>query len=284
MDADARARCPIESITIIGYGLIGASLGLALKQRDPNVTVRAVDMPGVIARPELATLADEVVSVEDAVMFREAIAASELTVLASPVHVVERQLPEVLRHARLVTDCGSTKRGIDAAAYSSSQRPRFVPGHPMAGKTRGGYGAASGDLFEARTWILCPEAAAPDAVATVRSVVRFVGAEPVEMSVQRHDAAVALTSHLPRLLAGLLVTLCHESGAEPARGPAFHSATRVASGETGIWGDILGSNSDELARVAARLGRELTRLASELERGNTDGALAVLEAARRLRD
>lgn len=278
------ARCPLESITIIGYGLIGASLGLAIKQRDPSVVVRAVDTEAVVARPDLAQLADEVIAVQDAPLLRASLAASDLTVLAGPVQVVAQQLPEVLRHAQMVTDCGSTKRSIDHAVQNAAQRARFVPGHPMAGKTRGGYAAASPDLFEGKTWILCPEAAAPDAVERVRSLVRFVGAEPVEMSVQRHDAAVALTSHLPRLLAGLLVNMCHEANAEPARGPSFHSATRVASGDTNIWSDIFNSNADELAAVAAKLGRDLTRLAGELEKGNTEGALAVLHAARRLRD
>jgi prephenate dehydrogenase len=93
-----------------------------------------------------------------------------------------------------------------------------------------------------------------------------------------------LTSHLPKLLAGLLVSLCHEAGAEAARGPSFHSATRVAGGDGGIWSDILASNADEVANVAARLARDLSRIAQELQRGDTSGALSVLEHARRLRD
>jgi prephenate dehydrogenase len=283
MNAQSEARCPIESVAIVGYGLIGASLGLALKARDPLVRVRAIDTSAVVGLPKFAELADEVIAVEDTAAFTRAIAGSELTVLAGPVHIVEQQLPDVLRHGQWVTDCGSTKRGIAAAAQTSTRGSQFVPGHPMAGKTQSGFAQATADLFIGSTWILCPADAAPEAVDKVREVVRFVGASAIEMGVEQHDAAVAITSHLPKLLASLLVTLCNESGADAAIGPSFKSATRVASGDTGIWKDIFSSNSDELAAVAARLGRDLLQLSEQLERGDTTNAVAILEAASRLR-
>lgn len=275
-------KLPVESVTIVGFGLIGASLAAALKERASQIVVNAIDLPRVAADPEARSRVDALVSLESEARCRELVAGSDLTVLASPVRIIEEQLQVFLPHARIVTDCGSTKRSI-VASLRGRDASHFVPGHPMAGKTVGGFAAASGELFAGRPWILCPEGCSPEALERVRAVVRFVDAEPAEMSAEDHDRAVALTSHLPKLLAGLLVRQCHTLGAESARGPAFLGATRVASGDVGIWRDILETNADQVAVAAERLSRELAQLSESLGRGDLEPTLELLEAARRLK-
>lgn len=275
-------KLPVESVTIVGFGLIGASLAAALKERASQIVVNAIDLPSVAADPEARSRVDALVSLESEARCRELVAASDLTVLASPVRSIEAQLQVFLPHARIVTDCGSTKRSI-VASVRGHHASHFVPGHPMAGKTVGGFAAASGELFAGRPWILCPEGCSSDALERVRAVVRFVDAEPAEMSAADHDRAVALTSHLPKVLAGLLVQQCHALGAESARGPAFLGATRVASGDVGIWRDILETNADQVAVAAERLSRELGQLSESLGRGDLGPTLELLETARRLK-
>jgi prephenate dehydrogenase len=275
---------PLDSLTIVGFGLIGASLARAVRARAPEVTLRAIDVPAVARQSEASAWVDVFAATDDPTLCRELIASSTLTVLAGPVRVIVEHLPDVLRVARTVTDCGSTKRAIATKAQSTGNGGRFVPGHPMAGKTRSGFAAASADLFKDETWILCPDGADADAVSLVRDFVTFVGAHVVEMSVAKHDSSVALTSHLPKLLAALLVRRCRAINAEAARGPAFRSATRVADGDVGIWSDIFVSNADELAVAAQHLSDELDHLATELRRGDTALALSILDEARRSKD
>ncbi len=275
---------PLDSLTIVGFGLIGASLARAVRARAPEITLRAIDVAAVAEQPEAISAVDTFAPIDDQALCRELVASSTLTVLAGPVGVIVEQLPKMLGVAQTLTDCGSTKREIVARARTVAGSNRFVPGHPMAGKTRSGFAAASADLFEGLPWILCPEDCDADALTLVRNLVTFVGATAVEMSVAKHDAAVALTSHLPKLLAGLLVRRCRAIGAEPARGPAFYGATRVADGDVGIWNDIMASNADQIAEAAAQLSQELSRVAADLRRGDTGLALSILDEARRLKD
>jgi prephenate dehydrogenase len=266
------AHAPIGSVAIVGFGLIGASLARALKQRDDTIQVHALDLAGV-ASGLTSRDATTITSVDDVAARNARIADCDLTVLAGPVSAIVEQLPEMLTAARLVTDCGSTKRRIVETAGETPNAERFVPGHPMAGGNRGGADAARADLFAGRPWVLCPSEASSSARRLVEDVVRFVGATPIDMSAPQHDAAVALTSHVPRLLASLLTTMSHDANADGVQGPAFERITRAASGPVSIWRDIFESNADEVAIAARALGGKLTDLAAELERGN----LAALE-------
>jgi prephenate dehydrogenase len=277
------ARVPFDSIAVVGFGLIGASLALAVKNRAPGVRVVAIDQAGVIATPIVQQIADHCVLVSDASQVHSEIAKCELTVLATPVTVIEEQLAEVLTHAQLVTDCGSTKRAIVHRAQQLARFEHFVPGHPMAGRPRGGAESAEADLFQDRNWILCPGTAAPDAFERVRELVEFVGGTSVEMEPDTHDLAVAVTSHVPQLFASLLAVMVSEAHAERAAGPGFQSATRVAGGNITMWRDIFSSNADAIARVTRDLAERLSRISAELADGQVHEAMAVLERARDLR-
>jgi prephenate dehydrogenase len=217
---------------------------------------------------------------------REALRAADLVVVATPVGAIEAIIGEVLDVAPVATDCGSTKRAIVASAARSSRRSRFVPGHPMAGLPQGGIEHARADLFEGRRWLLCPEQSDADAVELVHSFVSGMGANPLRLTAEEHDRAVALTSHVPQLLASSLAVLAENRQADFAAGPAFQSATRVAGGGESMWRDILATNADEVSGALEALTSELDGVVRALRRQPPDlgPALRLLERARGLRE
>jgi prephenate dehydrogenase len=156
----------------------------------------------------------------------------------------------------------------------------------MAGLPEGGVEYASADLFVKRRWILCPENSAPSSLMRVEGLVRKVGAEPVSMTAADHDKAVALTSHVPQVLASVLRATATELGADVAAGPGFASATRVAGGSPEIWDDIFESNADEVSWALLRVIDELQIIAEELggSPANTAAVMQLLGRARVARE
>lgn len=265
-------------LAVVGFGLIGGSVAAAHRERMPGAEVVAIDEASVLRDPSVVALSDRQVELADAAgELRDA----DLVLLAAPVRAIEDAIEGALAEARLVTDCGSTKRSIVARASRSPRRGRFVPGHPLAGGSSTGAAAARADLFVGQTWILCREGSDEDAFEAVRSFVTGLGARPVELSASEHDRALALTSHVPQLLASALLVLSERRGATSAEGPGFASATRVAGGNPSVWGDIFATNADEVAVALAELGAELERIRADLARGDTESARALLELARR---
>jgi len=271
----------MKRVAIVGFGLIGGSLALALR-RGGQVHVTAIDRAPVLARAEARNAADEHLPLEEAEALKTALERSDLTVLAVPVSTIVQLIPWSLTHAPVVTDCGSTKREIAQVAAEQARGPYFVPGHPMAGLPGGGVENARGDLFEGRTWIVCPEHANAAARSAVAEMVALSGARLVELTPEAHDRAVALTSHLPQLLASTLLALAEDQNARIAMGPAFERATRGAGGLESMWSDIFETNADEVARAAEALSQELSRVAIGLRRSppDTQAALALLARAR----
>lgn len=271
-------------VAIFGFGLIGGSLALALRAAPREFHVTAIDQAGVVADEHTRACADACIDVADEVRLERALGESDITVLAAPVRVIAERLPWVLERARVVTDCGSTKRHIAWQAKACARGRRFVPGHPMAGLPGGGARNAVATLFEGKNWLLCPADSDPDAVAAVEDMVRATRANIVHLSIESHDAAVARTSHLPQLLASALALIVEQHAARPAAGPAFERATLTAGGPAPIWRDIFATNGDEIARAVAELCATLQPLAEELGRGEaTELADELLRRARALR-
>jgi len=275
----------MKQLAVLGFGLVGASVAAAVREADPTIRLVAIDLPSVIAEPAAQSLADELVASDDRARVAAVAAASDVCVLAAPVSVIVATLPSVLAAARVVTDCGSTKRAIARAVEGAPRRARFVPGHPMAGGPEGGAAQARADLFRDQTWLLSPEGSAPDAVAQVEALVALVGAKSVHLSIEAHDRAVAYTSHAPQIFASALSVLTARANAKCAAGPAFRATTRSAGGSASMWRDIFASNGDELARVLRELAAELSTVAAALESPSPDvnPALALLAAARAVR-
>ena len=272
-------------LAIVGFGLIGGSVALAARARGVASRVAGVDRAEVASLPAARNAADDVIDTADEAGVRQVLADAELVVVATPVGAIEAIIVDVLDVAATATDCGSTKRAILARASRSARRSRFVPGHPMAGLPQGGIERASKDLFEGRPWLLCPEQSDLDAVERVEAFVSAIGARPVRLSAEEHDRAVALTSHLPQLLASALAVLAERKHADVAAGPAFQSATRVAGGGEAMWHDILATNADEVSLALDALGAELDGIARSLRHKPPDlgPALRLLERARGLR-
>jgi prephenate dehydrogenase len=287
----ARARCRrrrgacVSTVVVVGLGLVGGSVALGVRAGRPHWRIVGIDLDCVVRSQVARALADQMVSVDDRGRVDAVVAGADLTVLATPVATICELLPRVLERARVVTDCGSTKRTICALAARSARSGRFVPGHPMAGGPIGGARHARPDLFKNRSWILCKSDSDADALVEVEKLVDDLGAQRVYMDVAEHDRAVALTSHLPQLLASALTVIVDRHGAARAAGPAFESASRVSGGAEAMWRDIFASNADEVAAAVKEMGIELTTVLEGLRAEPPDPARAqaLLARARTLR-
>lgn len=243
---------PFRRIGIAGAGLIGGSIALAARARWPGVHVagtasRHVPLPeGLLDR----TVADV-----------SELADCDLIVLGVPVSVMPG-LMRVLADRRttaVVTDVGSTKRSVVAAAAAAGLAS-FVGGHPMAGGERPGASEARADLFVDKPWLLVEGTASADTGARVEQFVRRLGARPLWMTPDEHDRTVAYVSHLPQVLAAALMNAA--DARVPALGPhvagnAFAEMTRLASSPADMWRGICADNADFVAEALRALLEEL---------------------------
>ncbi len=252
---------PFRRIAVIGFGLIGASLALAVRRLWPSVLLVAVDRRGVIERAMRMHAADA--GGDDLALA----AGAELVVLAAPVLANIEIIGKLAAHIpgeAVVTDVGSTKRDIVFAARGLPDRLRFVGGHPLAGAAVGGVEASRADLFQGRPWILTPDGDAAAAAGSRLSVLlAAIGSHVQTMPPDAHDALVAYLSHLPQLAASALMHVVGEhAGAEglALAGRGLRDTTRLASSPADIWRDIAASNQDNIARAIDELVAILLRM------------------------
>lgn len=246
-------------IALIGVGLIGGSVGLAARERIPEVgEVAGYDpSPGVLGEAiKLGAITRAADGIEDAAK------NADLIVLASPVGTLAANARAALAGAgpdAVVTDVGSTKREIVAAIDD----PRFIGGHPIAGAETSGVEHARADLFDDSTWFVTPSDTTTG--TGLERLMRFIGAlgaRPHALDAESHDRLLADISHLPHVLANALVTQAADSlrkgEGTMVVGPSFRDATRVAGANSAVWRDIYISNHDALVpaidSVIARLG------------------------------
>lgn len=259
---------------VVGTGLIGGSVGLALRAQGWYVTGR--DREPRRSRQALALGAIDSVG-EDP--------EAELTFVATPVGAVAAEVAVALKGPGVVTDVGSVKTSIMGAIDD----PRFVGGHPMAGSEQEGVGGADAELFSGSVWVLTPVAGTdPGAHALVRSVVSSFGAEVVELAPARHDALVAVVSHVPHLTAAALMRLAAGRAEEHGvllrlAAGGFRDMTRVAAGDPGIWPDICVENASAIVELLQRLEDSLAEVRVQVAGGDHAGLLRTLEHARSAR-
>jgi prephenate dehydrogenase len=260
---------------VVGTGLIGGSIGLALRRRGWHVTGDDQD-PAVAARAlELGAL-DEVGTDPDAAV----------TFLATPVRAVADAAKAALANGTgIVTDVGSVKASIVEAVDD----PRFVGGHPMAGSEQDGIDGADPDLFAGAVWVLTPTAANDDhTITTLRAVVGELGADVVALAPDHHDALVAVVSHVPHLAAASLMRMADDRATEHrallrlAAG-GVRDMTRIASGHPGIWPDICVENRTAIVDVLDGLMASLDEVRTIVAGEDRTALLAVLEQARTAR-
>lgn len=258
-------------VALIGVGLIGGSLGLAL--RDAGVAVvRGFDpadgaLKGALERGAITDAAPDI-----------AVAAegAEMVVVCAPVGDISAVVSEVLAvtdAGTVVTDVGSAKSEV-LDALTPVERERFCGGHPVAGGELSGVANARDDLFVGATWFLTPTAETrPDLLERVHGMVASVGAVPVAVDVQVHDHLMALVSHLPHVMAsGLMrqaaVTAPQGREALGSAGPSFRDLTRVAGSSPTLWADILLSNRAAVLDATRNHRAELAEVEAALERGD----------------
>jgi prephenate dehydrogenase len=245
----------MRTMTVIGTGLIGTSIALAVSGR--GVRVFLSDRDPAAARTAAALGAG---------LARDPGETVDLAVIAVPPSHVGAVLTEAQERglARAYTDVASVKAGPEQAALRRAPDPaRYVGGHPLAGRERSGPLAARAELFRDRNWVLTPSRLTSDEVfERALELVALCAAVPVVMRSQDHDAAVAVTSHVPHLMASLMAARLTEGPAGLARvaGQGLRDATRIAAGDSRLWGDILQANAPAVAGVLKDLHADLSRL------------------------
>jgi prephenate dehydrogenase len=272
----------MRRVCVVGTGLIGASVGLALKAGGFSGEVLGWDA----SRAELDT-ALQMGALDRALPGAEAVltADAEVTVLATPVLAVldwMQRLAPVLGEAQLVTDVGSTKAAIAAMASTLFNQPgqaRFLAGHPMAGKESGGAALAEPTLFRGATWLFTPPAAAEPKELELwwRERVAGFGAVVRDLPPERHDEVCAWVSHLPQYLSTALAALLEETFAKQAGqagglpddiravgGRALREMTRLGASPYSMWRDIALTNTENVAATLWALEQRLAHLRENL--------------------
>ncbi len=235
-------------VAIVGVGLIGGSIGLALQERlgasvigyDPAEPVRAE----ALRRRAIGGVAESPA---------QAVADAELVFVAAPVSALAGAIDEVLAAAGgdcAVSDVGSTKRELVAGRGDQ----RFIGGHPLAGAETSGVEHARADLFDGATWYLTPGPGTSGALyERLHKTLAGIGAQPTAIDAADHDRVMASVSHLPHVFANVLVAQAARALGEgesvPATGPSFRDATRVAGASATIWPDIYLSNREALVAL-----------------------------------
>jgi prephenate dehydrogenase len=271
-------------LALLGVGLMGGSIGLAARARGiPHVV-------GYDPDPSALAEAFEHGAIERAASsVAEAVAGADTVFVAAPVGALTETIQAALAAAGpkcAVSDVGSTKQAIAEAIADE----RFVGGHPLAGAETAGVRHARADLFEGAAWYLTPREGARGAVERLTAVIAALGARPVVIEAGAHDRLMARLSHLPHVLANVLVTcasraLEREQGASPPPwAPSFRDATRVAGANTQVWVDIYLSNREALMCAIDEAVEQLGEVRAALAAEDPSALAAWNDRARRERE
>jgi prephenate dehydrogenase len=263
----------IQRVTILGTGLIGGSVALALKKYTPDIHIIGWDRPEVVLEARQRGAIDEGLFAS----LEPAIRRADLIYIALPIGATLDLLPEIAEHApshALVTDACSTKLRIEQAAvelFSDEDGPLFLGGHPMAGRELSGFAHADADLFQGTTYALIgPAAESHDPrVSALVKIIEKIGARPLWLGAQQHDQAVGLASHLPQLaaiaLASFLYDRLDENGLPiTLAGPGLRDTLRLAGSPYAMWRDIVLTNREALAAALDLFARRIDDLRDRL--------------------
>jgi prephenate dehydrogenase len=281
----------IERIAILGTGLLGTSLGLALRAAGFKGSIGGWNRSADGGREALAMGAVDLIATDAIALARD----SEVVILCVPIYSTldyMEQLAGVLGPGHLITDVGSTKAQIAAAAgrlFNTPERAAFLPGHPMAGKERGGAALGDAHLFRGAVWLFTddPEwrrsARGAALVADWRDMVVAMGSKTIDLDPQRHDELVAWVSHLPQFTATALSALLEEQVGDAPElkhvgGRALREMTRLGASPFSMWRDIAHTNTAAIEAALLALEQRLAyirenlrtpALREEFERANT---------------
>jgi prephenate dehydrogenase len=283
----------IERIAILGTGLLGASAGLALRAAGFRGSIVGWNRGAAGAQTALAAGAIDSIAAEPLQAARE----SQVVLLSMPIYATldyMEKLAGVLGCDHLVTDVGSTKGQICLAAsrlFNRPDRAAFLPGHPMAGKERGGAELADAELFRGTVWLFTDDAACERAAHSAELVegwrewVAAMGAKTIDLDPARHDELVAWVSHLPQFVATALSALLQEEVGDAPElkdvgGRALREMTRLGASPYSMWRDIAYTNTEAIEAVLQALEQRLAHLRENLR---TPGLRDEFELANRFR-
>ena len=268
-------------IAVLGVGLIGGSIGLAAREH-----VEGAEVVGFGRSPERLERARELGAIDrGAASVEDALAGAEACFACGPVGALPAQVRAALAAADpgcVVTDVGSTKRQL----VESVEDERFVGGHPIAGAETSGVEHARADLFQGATWYLTPSPRSSGLLfERLHRVLVAFGARPIAIDAETHDRLLATVSHLPHVLANVLVSQAARALAEeheplPRVGPSFRDATRVAGASSAVWTDIYLANREAIAAEVEETAARLGEVAEALRRGDESAVTAWNERAR----
>ncbi|HEY1804181.1 MAG TPA: prephenate dehydrogenase/arogenate dehydrogenase family protein [Terracidiphilus sp.] len=267
----------IERISILGTGLLGTSVGLALRAAGFRGSITGWNRGAEQGQEALRMGAVDSLMADGV----EAARASQVTVLAVPIFATldwMEKLAPALGPEQLVTDVGSTKRVIAETAarlYNTPERAAFLPGHPMAGKERGGAALGDANLFRGAVWLFTDDAVAErsaqaaELVKNWRELVAAMGAKTLDLGAARHDELVAWVSHLPQFTATALSALLEEEVGDAPElkdvgGRALREMTRLGASPYSMWRDIAHTNTEEVENALLKLEQRLAHIRENL--------------------
>lgn len=276
----------LKRVALVGVGLIGGSLAMALRRADAGTSIVGVDRdPQAVERAAALGVID---TAADSVS--EAAKGAQLVVVAVPVRAIGSVLHDValsLDPGAVVTDVGSTKGEVVKVAREEMRAlfPRFVPGHPIAGRESSGVDAATADLFKGARIVLTPvPETAGDALDLVRGCWESAGGRVATLSAEDHDRVFAAVSHLPHLLSFALVSeiASRRNAAELFSFAAggFRDFTRIAASSPELWRDIALQNRQALLDELDRYGARLAVFRELIEKGEGPGLERLMTEAR----
>jgi prephenate dehydrogenase len=260
-----------KKITIIGVGLIGGSLGLALKKNRPNFRIVGIDKQEIIEKAITRGAIDE-----GTVNLEEGIKEADIVILATPVKTILDLLSQInpfLKKESLVTDTGSTKKEIVKRANKTlSKDIHFIGGHPMVGSEKYGIDSADPHLFKDKTYILTPTNKSNlVALEKTFSIIRMIGSKKLILDPLDHDRMVGAVSHLPQILAVSLTNTINMLAQEENNnnyfkviGGGFKDMTRIASSPYKIWEDICKTNQENILKMIQKFRNYLGVLEGKL--------------------
>ncbi len=242
---------PVSQISIVGLGLIGGSIAKAVRKYHPDAAIVAWDTNPAYRR---AALKEKFIN--QIARPPEVFDGSDVVFICVPPGEILSYMEQAAQRTpqAIITDVGSAKNGL-AKQFGNSRYGKLILGHPMAGKQTSGWKASDADLFQGNTWVICPRPVnSSSAIAKLKTFVRKLGAQPVEMTAREHDRRVAVCSHLPQLMATALSELAASEKSKDSHllqvaGPAFKDMTRLAESPFAMWQDIFSANEKEIEKA-----------------------------------
>jgi len=273
----------LKKIGIVGPGLIGGSIALALKSA--NIPAKII---GIGHRQISIDRAIEFGAIDEGYLSLENLNDCQLVIIATPISLIKstiNSLANILHTGAIVTDVGSTKRQICRWGNKLTRKKiEFVGSHPIAGSEKRGIDFARHDLFVNANCFVTPERKnSPAAVNLISQLWKTVGMNVIKTSPAQHDKLLGLVSHLPHIVAAGLVNTCTQRQLE-FTGSGFMDTTRIASGDVGLWRDIIMSNPDYIVQSLKKFTAQLNEITEAINNKDENKVTRLLSSAKTKRD